>query len=186
MDNRTRHCIDWLSGAHCSSFLARRGRCGKDSELTTVPASAQSTADSSVFVADIPTVQDRYNASKELATLTISLYVVGLGCGPFVFAPLSELYGRQRGYVVSMIGACCIQRRFPISVEANFYAHRLHLYEPRMLLRRQVRPLFPPFRLLQIFFFFVRALIAAAIQPSRLYHITIVSHSALVRLLLRD
>jgi MFS family permease len=185
MDNRTRHCIDWLSGAHCSSFLARRGRCGKDSELTTVPASAQSTADSSVFVADIPTVQDRYNASKELATLTISLYVVGLGCGPFVFAPLSELYGRQRGYVVSMIGACCIQRRFPISVEANFYAHRLHLYEPRMLLRRQVRPLFPPFKLLQIFFF-VRALIAAAIQPSQLYHITIVSHSALVRLLLRD
>lgn len=36
--------------------------------------------------------------------MTLSLYLVGLGCGPFVFAPLSELYGRQRAYVVSMIG----------------------------------------------------------------------------------
>lgn len=96
-----------------------------------------------MFVADIPTVQSRYNASKELATLTISLYVVGLGCGPFVFAPLSELYGRQRGYVISMIGPFTppaglftIRRQSPRLTVTH--VDRLHVHEPRMLLRRQV------------------------------------------------
>ncbi|GAA5991335.1 hypothetical protein JCM10908_003263 [Rhodotorula pacifica] len=87
-----------------------------------------STADSSVFVADIPTVQERYHASKELATLTISLYVIGLGCGPFVFAPLSELYGRQMGYVISMIGftfmnlGCCFVDSLPGFIVLRFLA----------------------------------------------------------------
>ncbi|GAA5869987.1 hypothetical protein JCM3774_004330 [Rhodotorula dairenensis] len=87
-----------------------------------------STADSSVFVADIPTVHQRYGTSKELATLTLSLYLVGLGCGPFVFAPLSELYGRQRAYVVSMIGftlmnlGCCFVDNLPGMVVLRFLA----------------------------------------------------------------
>ncbi|GAA5991332.1 hypothetical protein JCM10908_003262 [Rhodotorula pacifica] len=78
-----------------------------------------STADASVFVADIPIVQERYHTSKEIATLTLSLYLVGLGCGPFVFAPISELYGRQRAYVISMIGftlmnlGCCFVDNLP-------------------------------------------------------------------------
>ncbi|BGP52525.1 hypothetical protein JCM8202v2_000079 [Rhodotorula sphaerocarpa] len=72
-----------------------------------------STLDSSIFVPALSTLQARYGAGRELATLTISLYVVGLGCGPFVFAPISELYGRQKAYVASMIGftimnlGCC-------------------------------------------------------------------------------
>ncbi|GAA5966722.1 hypothetical protein JCM8115_002789 [Rhodotorula mucilaginosa] len=87
-----------------------------------------STADSSVFVADIPIVQERYGTSRETATLTLSLYLVGLGCGPFVFAPLSELYGRQRAYVVSMIGftlmnlGCCFVDSLPGIIVLRFLA----------------------------------------------------------------
>lgn len=39
-----------------------------------------------------------------VVTLTTALYVFGLGAGPFVFAPVSELKGRQTAYVWSMIG----------------------------------------------------------------------------------
>jgi multidrug resistance protein len=37
-----------------------------------------------------------FNASQEVATLGLSFFVLGFALGPLVFAPLSELYGRQR------------------------------------------------------------------------------------------
>jgi hypothetical protein len=50
---------------------------------------------SSVITADVPGVAEQFDVSEEVALLTISLFVVGFGVGPMVFAPLSEIYGRR-------------------------------------------------------------------------------------------
>ena len=41
--------------------------------------------------------------SRTLSLLTVSLFVLGLGMGPFLLAPASELKGRQPIYLVSSI-----------------------------------------------------------------------------------
>jgi hypothetical protein len=50
---------------------------------------------SSVISADIEGVMEEFNVSEEAALVSISLFVVGFGVGPMVFAPLSEVYGRR-------------------------------------------------------------------------------------------
>ncbi|KAH9476477.1 Efflux pump atB [Psilocybe cubensis] len=42
-----------------------------------------------------------FNVSQEVAILSISLFIVGLGIGPLLFGPLSEVYGRNAVYRVS-------------------------------------------------------------------------------------
>ncbi|KAF1986191.1 MFS multidrug transporter-like protein [Aulographum hederae CBS 113979] len=41
------------------------------------------------------------HVSTEVATLGLSLYVLGLACGPMSLAPLSEYYGRSPIYIIS-------------------------------------------------------------------------------------
>lgn len=50
---------------------------------------------SSVITADIKGVTEDLNVSNELALVSVSLFVVGFGVGPMIFAPLSEIYGRR-------------------------------------------------------------------------------------------
>ncbi|POS73857.1 hypothetical protein DHEL01_v207750 [Diaporthe helianthi] len=50
---------------------------------------------SSVVTADLVGVRETFNVSEEIALLTITLFVVGFGVGPVIFAPLSEIYGRR-------------------------------------------------------------------------------------------
>jgi multidrug resistance protein len=42
-----------------------------------------------------------FHSSKEVVTLGLSLYVLGLGTGPMFLAPLSEFYGRRPIFLVS-------------------------------------------------------------------------------------
>jgi len=44
-----------------------------------------------------------FHISKEVSILSISLYIEGLGLGPLVFGPLSEVYGRNVVYRGSYI-----------------------------------------------------------------------------------
>lgn len=53
---------------------------------------------SSVITADIEGVMETFNVSEEVVLLSVSLFVVGFGVGPLVFAPLSEVYGRRVVY----------------------------------------------------------------------------------------
>ncbi|KAF8342500.1 MFS general substrate transporter [Amanita rubescens] len=46
-------------------------------------------------------VSEDFHVGKEVAILAISLYVIGLGIGPLLAGPLSELYGRNIIYQVS-------------------------------------------------------------------------------------
>nr|CAD32176.1 multidrug resistant protein [Hapsidospora chrysogena] len=50
---------------------------------------------SSVISADIDGVMEEFNVSETAALVSISVFVVGFGVGPMVFAPLSEVYGRR-------------------------------------------------------------------------------------------
>ncbi|EKM51926.1 uncharacterized protein PHACADRAFT_177335 [Phanerochaete carnosa HHB-10118-sp] len=58
---------------------------------------------SSVVTADITGVNETFHVSEEVSLLTITLFVVGFGIGPMVFAPLSELYGRRVLYVTTLL-----------------------------------------------------------------------------------
>ena len=50
---------------------------------------------SSVITADLEDVAEEFNVSEEVALLPITVFVVGFGVGPMIFAPLSEIFGRR-------------------------------------------------------------------------------------------
>ncbi|KAF2189504.1 MFS general substrate transporter [Zopfia rhizophila CBS 207.26] len=50
---------------------------------------------SSAFAGGIEQLMLKFNSSQEVATLGLSLFVVGFALGPLLWAPFSELYGRQ-------------------------------------------------------------------------------------------
>ncbi|KAK3300728.1 major facilitator superfamily domain-containing protein [Chaetomium fimeti] len=50
---------------------------------------------SSVITSDVPGVSESFNVSHEAALVPISVFVVGFGVGPMIFAPLSEVFGRR-------------------------------------------------------------------------------------------
>ncbi|RPB04360.1 MFS multidrug transporter [Choiromyces venosus 120613-1] len=57
---------------------------------------------SSVVTADMHGVMKDLNASKEEALLSVTLFVVGFGLGPMIFAPLSEVLGRKVVYAATL------------------------------------------------------------------------------------
>lgn len=50
---------------------------------------------STAYTASMPQVMEEFGCSQEVATLGVSLFVLGFAIGPLLWAPLSELYGRQ-------------------------------------------------------------------------------------------
>lgn len=56
---------------------------------------------SSVYVSGIKGVMQHFGVSAEVATLGLSLFVLGFALGPLIWAPLSEVYGRKSIFVVS-------------------------------------------------------------------------------------
>jgi MFS family permease len=56
---------------------------------------------SSVYVSGIPGVMQRFDVSAEVATLGLTLFVLGFALGPLIWAPLSEVYGRKSIFVIS-------------------------------------------------------------------------------------
>ncbi|KAF2212828.1 hypothetical protein CERZMDRAFT_121117 [Cercospora zeae-maydis SCOH1-5] len=60
---------------------------------------------SSGFAPGVPQLMQEFdNSSKTMATLVVSVYILGFAFGPLVVAPLSELYGRLWVYHISTIG----------------------------------------------------------------------------------
>jgi hypothetical protein len=56
---------------------------------------------SSVYVSGIRAISQQFRVSDEVATLGLSLFVLGFALGPLIWAPLSELYGRRLVFLVS-------------------------------------------------------------------------------------
>lgn len=64
---------------------------------------------SSIFSPAILSVAKEFHVSREVATLGLSLYVLGFASGPVMWAPLSELYGRRPVMVMSGLGMTLFQ-----------------------------------------------------------------------------
>lgn len=58
---------------------------------------------SSVITADLKGVEQTFDVSEEVALLSITVFVVGFGVGPLLFAPLSEVYGRRVIYASTLL-----------------------------------------------------------------------------------
>lgn len=56
---------------------------------------------SSSLAGGLPLINEKYNVSTEVSTLTVSLMVVGFLVGPLLWAPLSEQIGRRPVYFIS-------------------------------------------------------------------------------------
>lgn len=61
------------------------------------------TCASSVAAFTEPGVAQEFGVSHEVTILSISLYIAGLGVGPLLIGPLSEVYGRNPVYRVSYL-----------------------------------------------------------------------------------
>ncbi|PYI03987.1 MFS general substrate transporter [Aspergillus sclerotiicarbonarius CBS 121057] len=59
---------------------------------------------SSAYAGSIDQVIEYFDISAEVATLGVSLFVLGFAIGPLFWAPLSELVGRQLVFFVSYMG----------------------------------------------------------------------------------
>ncbi|RKK93838.1 hypothetical protein BFJ71_g9411 [Fusarium oxysporum] len=60
---------------------------------------------SSMFAPGVPQLMVEFGSqSRELASFCVSVYVLGFAAGPMIFAPLSELYGRQVVYHCCNVG----------------------------------------------------------------------------------
>ncbi|KAH8593985.1 major facilitator superfamily transporter multidrug resistance [Bisporella sp. PMI_857] len=60
------------------------------------------TCASSLYASAYDQLKAEFHCSQEIATLGLSLFVVGLALGPMLLSPLSEFYGRRPIYIVSM------------------------------------------------------------------------------------
>jgi len=72
---------------------------------------------SSVITADIEGAQADLHTTMEIALLSITLFVIGFGLGPMVFAPLSELLGRKIIYASTL--AMAVVFVIPCAVAKN-------------------------------------------------------------------
>ena len=59
------------------------------------------TCASSMYTLTYGQITTEFHISRVVATLGLSLFVVGLGLGPMVMGPLSEFYGRRPIYIFS-------------------------------------------------------------------------------------
>ncbi|ANB15045.1 Tpo3p [Sugiyamaella lignohabitans] len=57
---------------------------------------------SGIVTGNINEVAEYFNVSIEVVILTVTLFVIGFGVGPLVFAPLSETVGRRPVYVITL------------------------------------------------------------------------------------
>lgn len=58
---------------------------------------------STSYTASIPGLEVEFGVSTPVATLGLTTYLLGLAVGSLFAAPLSEMYGRQRIYIISMV-----------------------------------------------------------------------------------
>lgn len=58
---------------------------------------------SAVITADIATPSEELHVSREVVLLSITVFVIGFGVGPMVFAPLSEILGRRIIYGTTLL-----------------------------------------------------------------------------------
>ncbi|KAF8337451.1 MFS general substrate transporter [Cantharellus anzutake] len=79
------------------------------------------TCGSSMAAATFPQIENRFSIGIETATLSISLYIAGLGIGPLFFGGLSEFLGRNIIYRTSFVTFTLLT--FPVAFANNPAVH---------------------------------------------------------------
>lgn len=72
---------------------------------------------SSSLAGGLFTIEDKFNVSEEVATLSVSLMVLGFCIGPLLWAPLSEQIGRRPVYFISF--GLYVIFNIPVAVAKN-------------------------------------------------------------------
>jgi multidrug resistance protein len=82
-----------------------------------------------MFAPGVPDLMREFQSSNvELATIVVSIYVLGFASGPMVLAPMSELYGRMPVYHVCNVGfllfniACALSTNLNMLIGFRFLA----------------------------------------------------------------
>jgi multidrug resistance protein len=73
-------------------------------------------------------MKDFHTTNDEVASLSVTIYLLGFACGPLILAPLSELYGRLPCYHVCnalwiiFTVACAVATNMPSFIVFRFLA----------------------------------------------------------------
>ncbi|KAF7165348.1 hypothetical protein CNMCM5623_009553 [Aspergillus felis] len=59
---------------------------------------------SSAYTGGMEQIMEQFGVGSEVATLGVSTFVLGFAIGPLIFAPMSELWGRQYLFLISYCG----------------------------------------------------------------------------------
>ncbi|KAF2136221.1 uncharacterized protein K452DRAFT_139243 [Aplosporella prunicola CBS 121167] len=85
------------------------------------------TCTSSLYTSTYGQLIPEFHTSRIVATLGLSLFVAGLGCGPMILGPLSEFYGRRPIYIVSYtffliwLVPCAVARNMATMLVSRFF-----------------------------------------------------------------
>ncbi|QSS57017.1 MFS multidrug transporter [Histoplasma capsulatum var. duboisii H88] len=85
------------------------------------------TCASSLYTMTYAQLMEEFNCSRIVATLGLSFFILGLGLGPLVLAPLSEFYGRRIIYVTSFaffliwLIPCAVAKNIETMLVARFF-----------------------------------------------------------------
>ena len=88
------YVVEWIPNDPRNPMLfstSRKWLITLSVSITTLAIAFASTA----YSGSIPQVIEQFHVSDEVATLGVSLFVLGFAIGPLLWAPLSEIYGRQ-------------------------------------------------------------------------------------------
>ncbi|KAJ5512441.1 Major facilitator superfamily domain general substrate transporter [Penicillium fimorum] len=72
---------------------------------------------SSVITADIEGPIEEFGIGREVSLLVVTVFVIGFGVGPMVFAPMSEIFGRRPVYCLTL--ALAVIFVIPCAVSKN-------------------------------------------------------------------
>ncbi|KAJ0414770.1 major facilitator superfamily domain-containing protein [Aspergillus carlsbadensis] len=95
------YVITWIPNDPRNPQLSPEPRKWFITALVSLAALAVSLI-SSAYSGSLNEILEYFDISREVSYLGISLYVLGFALGPVFWAPLSELYGRRRIYIISM------------------------------------------------------------------------------------
>ncbi|KAK6003316.1 hypothetical protein QM012_001161 [Aureobasidium pullulans] len=85
------------------------------------------TCTSALYTSTYAQLEPEFGCSRIVATLGLSLFVVGLGLGPMVMSPLSEFYGRRPIYIASYtffliwLIPCAVAQNIQTMLVARFF-----------------------------------------------------------------
>lgn len=97
------YIVDYLQNDRQNAMNLSTGRKWAISILQSLSTFVV-TFSSSVYASGIESIEQHFDVSGEVATLGLSLFVLGFALGPLIWAPLSEMYGRKSIYVISFVG----------------------------------------------------------------------------------